>query len=202
MSNAEDEFPDFEDPSFEDGDMPGDDRAAPQPSDAADQRGSPQAEADVTPELKDETEGKKGKRRKGKKGRKEKGEKRKKEKKPSREGKQKKSKEVGGEKQGGGLLAALRQASPYTVMLGLALLAILIGIFCHFMELQRYDLDIKAEKAKRPTAMAPTLQFGPASTTETAWPIGVQLTTRAGDLSELSGRPWITSTGHSGSGRS
>ena len=53
-------------------------------------------------------------------------------------------------------------------MLALALLAIVVAVFCLYMELGRYDYEIKAEKYKGPVAMAPNVQFGPATTIEAA----------------------------------
>ena len=68
----------------------------------------------------------------------------------------------------GNLLQTLRGASPYTVMLGLALLAILIAIFCLFEELYfEYDLDIKAESYKQQARLDPGVQLGPATTAAT-----------------------------------
>ncbi len=47
----------------------------------------------------------------------------------------------------------LANAEPYTVMLGVALLALLIAIFCLWMELHDYGYDIGAKRSKQ-TAMA------------------------------------------------
>lgn len=44
----------------------------------------------------------------------------------------------------GGLLRALGNASPYTVMLGLALLALLIAVTCLLMEWGTYGFDFDA----------------------------------------------------------
>ncbi len=69
------------------------------------------------------------------------------------------------EEKGPGLLARLATASPYVVLLGIALLAILISMFCLWMELRRYDYET------RPTTQAartPAAQSGPANTTAAA----------------------------------
>jgi hypothetical protein len=51
----------------------------------------------------------------------------------------------------------LLRADPFTVMLALSLLAILIAVFCLVLELARYGFDIKAEEvrldAARPSAV-------------------------------------------------
>jgi len=58
------------------------------------------------------------------------------------------------------LLAKLREASPFTVMLGLSLVAILIAILCLLAQLKEYDYQTKpkAGGAARPTATAPSNQ--------------------------------------------
>lgn len=80
-----------------------------------------------------------------------------------------------------------KTSTPYNVMLAGALAAILTAIFCLWLELWAYDLDIKATEVK-----GPPVQFGPASTTAAAWPIDVRLTSRAGDAEVESGSPRIT----------
>ncbi len=50
------------------------------------------------------------------------------------------------------IFEVLANAEPYTVMLGVALLAVLIAIFCLWMELHSYDYDIGAKGSKQ-TAM-------------------------------------------------
>jgi len=62
-----------------------------------------------------------------------------------------------------GFLQKVTKASPYVVLLGISLLAILIGIFCWFMELKSYDFQMKPAQ----TSMAPAVQSGPPSTTTT-----------------------------------
>lgn len=56
------------------------------------------------------------------------------------------------------LLQRLEKINPYMVMLGIALLLLVIGIFCLYMELRTYDLDIKAEQAKQKLTLAPAAQ--------------------------------------------
>jgi hypothetical protein len=65
-----------------------------------------------------------------------------------------------GEK-GPGLLARLTKTTPYVVLLGISLLAILIGILCLWLELRRYDSQIKPPQV----GAAPVVQSGPANTT-------------------------------------
>jgi len=76
---------------------------------------------------------------------------------PEEEEKKEKSK-------GPGFLEKLATTSPYVVLLGIALAAILIGILCLFMELGTYGFQIKPPQA----GMAPAVHSGPASTTATA----------------------------------
>jgi hypothetical protein len=80
----------------------------------------------------------------------------------------------------------------YTVILGCALAAILTAAYCMWIELGRYDLDIKARGAKQRVAMSPIRQFGPANTTATAWPAAVRLTSSAPGFDVRSGSPEIT----------
>ena len=63
-----------------------------------------------------------------------------------------------------GLLAKLATSSPYVVMLGISLAAILIAILCLFLELRTYDFEIKPKQAR----IAPAVQSGGPSTTATA----------------------------------
>ena len=65
------------------------------------------------------------------------------------------------------LLERIRDASPYTVMLGLTLLAIVIAVVCLAMELGSYGGDIKA-KEYQGSALAPPAQSAPPSTTAAA----------------------------------
>lgn len=65
---------------------------------------------------------------------------------------------------GPGLLAKLATSSPYVVMLGISLAAILIAILCLFLELGTYDYEIKPKEA----GIAPAVQSGGPSTTATA----------------------------------
>lgn len=146
-------------PDFDDLDLLGDGLTEGEPLDSSslpDDSVVPQVDEDVTHELKEDEPDDKSKRKK-------KGKSKRKKKDKIREEISEKGE---GEQAGGGLLAAIGNASPYTVMLGLALLAIAIAVFCLFKELGRYDYDIKAET--RPVVMAPGIQCGPASTTATA----------------------------------
>jgi len=67
-------------------------------------------------------------------------------------------------------LTRLGQTSPYTVILGMALVAILIAITCLFMELKLYDFNIKPPADARPGARAAAeiVHPGPPSTTAVA----------------------------------
>ena len=169
MPKPEDEAPDFNEIELPGDGLPGDglpgdgpagdessDMFAPLDEDSAprfDEESLPEPEAEDLPKKK----GRKKKEKKEKKA-KVKKEKVKKERRP-------KKREEGEGK--GSLLQALGQASPYTVMLGLALLAIVIAICCLLKELGQYDFEVKAERAKQ-AAMAPFDQLAPANTTETA----------------------------------
>lgn len=72
--------------------------------------------------------------------------------------KEKKQKESTGE----GLFARLQKTSPYIVLLGLSLLALLIAVLCLVIELSRYNFDLKAEEARQRSAMAPAAHSAPA----------------------------------------
>jgi hypothetical protein len=52
-----------------------------------------------------------------------------------------------------GLLKVISNSNPYTVMLGLALVAVLIAVLCLLFELRLYDFDIKARNL--PVMMVP-----------------------------------------------
>lgn len=71
------------------------------------------------------------------------------------------------EKEPSGLLHWLANSEPYTVMLGIAVVAIVVGALCLLAEWQRYSRDTKAGAARRPTAMAPAAHLGPAGRTPT-----------------------------------
>ncbi len=47
------------------------------------------------------------------------------------------------------VLAAVGGTDPYTVLMGIALLALLFGVLFFYLELANYDFDIGAEKAKQ-----------------------------------------------------
>jgi hypothetical protein len=65
---------------------------------------------------------------------------------------------------GPGFLEKLAAASPYVVLLGISLAAVLIGILCLFLELKDYGFETKPAQAR----IAPAVQSGPPSTTATA----------------------------------
>lgn len=60
------------------------------------------------------------------------------------------------------------ETSPFTVFLGVSLVALLVAIFCLWMELRHYDFDIKAQEARQAVSMAPADYRGLPSTTPTA----------------------------------
>ncbi|HYW78382.1 MAG TPA: hypothetical protein VE890_02360 [Thermoguttaceae bacterium] len=115
-----------------------------------------------TAEQEEDPKGKKSKKRKKKE--KKKKVKAKKETAPKKEKVPKQKKEPG---ERAGLLETLQSASPYTVMLGLTLLAILIAILCHLKELMDYDLDINAEGYKQQARLDPGSSFEPVFPIET-----------------------------------
>ena len=61
------------------------------------------------------------------------------------------------------LVERLETINPYSVMLGLAVLALLIGILCLYLELRLYNFDTKAEEAKNLVMASPTAPFGPTA---------------------------------------
>ena len=63
-----------------------------------------------------------------------------------------------------GLFARLTKTSPYVVLLGISVLAMLIAIFCLWMEFRRYDYEWKPPQV----GAVPAVQSGPPSTTATA----------------------------------
>ena len=65
---------------------------------------------------------------------------------------------------GPGLLARLTKTSPYVVLLGISLVAILIGILCLWLELRSYDSQIKPPQV----GAATVVHSGPPGTTATA----------------------------------
>jgi len=66
-----------------------------------------------------------------------------------------------------GLLAKLAQANPYTVLLGIALAALTLGVICLLLELKAYNFDWKAEGA-RSQLPAPVRYETPSMTTAAA----------------------------------
>lgn len=69
-----------------------------------------------------------------------------------------------------GFVERLTSASPYTVMLAISLLAMIIAVFLLFAELKwGYDLDIKANTLKEKLGAAPpAVQVEPPNTTAVA----------------------------------
>lgn len=167
MPDPKDETPDFDELK-----MPGDDPPAAQPSDASDpseQDLAPLTDEDATPESEqpeaeqpqaEDQPKKKGRRKKEKKKKP-----RKEKKKPRMERRPRDGEDE--EEKTGGLMKAVAETSPYTVMLALALLAIVIAVFCLFKELERHNFEIKADKA-RTAVMLPAAQFPRTSTIEAA----------------------------------
>jgi hypothetical protein len=56
-----------------------------------------------------------------------------------------------------GLLASLAEASPYTVMLGLTLMVLAIGIVCLIMEWKAYDYNTKAKDPRLSSNTVPAV---------------------------------------------
>lgn len=65
---------------------------------------------------------------------------------------------------GGGVLAWIGETSVYNVLLFIALVALAIGSYGLYLELERYKFDFKAEAAKQPVAAAAGLQAEPSTT--------------------------------------
>jgi hypothetical protein len=63
-----------------------------------------------------------------------------------------------------GLLARLTKTSPYVVLLGIAMVAMIIALFCLWMELNRYSYELKPPQV----GAVPAVQSAPPSTTATA----------------------------------
>lgn len=76
------------------------------------------------------------------------------------------------------LLARLAEASPYTVMLGISLGALVIAVLCLVLELKSYDFDISAKSARGRVALPQTYSAA-HSTTAAAWPAQVKLSDTA-----------------------
>jgi len=108
------------------------------------------------------------------------------------EGAADKDREEKKKKKGGGLIEAIKSASPYTVMLVMAFFALLLGILCLAIELGRYEWDLKAEGAKRGSALAPALYRPAPSSTLAACPRAEKLNFSATGGAPSNGPPWIT----------
>ncbi len=63
-----------------------------------------------------------------------------------------------------GLLASLAEASPYTVMLGLTLMVLAIGIVCLIMEWKAYDYNTKAKDPRLSSNTVPAVSTDTVST--------------------------------------
>jgi len=96
-------------------------------------------------------------------------------------------------------LEKISKVSPYTVMLGIALTALLIAILCLLGEWSRYDYKTKAPPIPQGALLLSTAQRAP-STTAADCPIVVQLINIAAPADDGSGCPRTTCTGHLGSG--
>ncbi|HBO43588.1 MAG TPA: hypothetical protein DD670_06595 [Planctomycetaceae bacterium] len=57
-----------------------------------------------------------------------------------------------------GLVAAMTQASPFTILLAIAFLALLIAVYCMAMQLWQYGGDYGATKAKQQASLPAVLQ--------------------------------------------
>jgi hypothetical protein len=71
------------------------------------------------------------------------------------------------DEEGPTLLGRIAKTSPYTVMLGLSLVVLLIAVVCLYMELRGYNFDTKAKEGRQ-RAMAVPVQSAFPSTTATA----------------------------------
>lgn len=89
---------------------------------------------------------------------------------PAAKGKKgkKKSKSKGkkSEKEGKPLLERIAEASPYTVMLGVSLVALIVAVICLAIELGRYDYDIKAEQLSQAPSVSLTAAALPEAVRE------------------------------------
>jgi len=91
-----------------------------------------------------------------------------------------------------GLIEVITSASPYTVMLIVAFVALLLGILCLASELGRYEWDFKAKEAKRGRAMGPALYRPVPSSTAAACPTAEKLSFSAAGAAPSNGAAWIT----------
>jgi len=88
----------------------------------------------------------------------------KKKKKPAKRKKEKKA--TAGD--GAGVLQRIGKASPYTVMLGLSLIALVIAVICLVMELARFNYDFKAQEIKQRAALTTPVHSAPVKMTAAA----------------------------------
>lgn len=69
---------------------------------------------------------------------------------------------------GQGVFQRLGKTSPYTVMLGLSVIALVIAVVCLVMELAQFNYDVKAQEAKQRAALTAPLHSAPARMTAAA----------------------------------
>jgi hypothetical protein len=86
-------------------------------------------------------------------------------------------------------LENLKEANPYTVMLGVALALLVIAVFCLLIEWGSYGLFRVKPNIGKPGAYQP-VQSGPPTTIAAAWPMGAQLSSIAVADEGRSGSPW------------
>ena len=165
MANLEDNTPDFDELDFDELDLPGDDPGKTGPSDEsapsddndvasqADEAEEAELQADVTDKAEPEAE-------EEAKAESEAGDEEKDEAKVESEEEEEEKAESEEEqpeeesKKKDGLLKVIGNSNPYTVMLGLALVGIVIAVIYLLFELRLYDFDIKA--GNLPVMMAPS----------------------------------------------
>lgn len=94
----------------------------------------------------------------------EEGSKKKKKKKPAKRKKEKKAAAEDGQ----GVLQKIGKASPYTVMLGLSIIALVIAVVCLVMELAQFNYDFKAQEIKQRAALTAPLHSVPVRITAAA----------------------------------
>jgi hypothetical protein len=67
-----------------------------------------------------------------------------------------------------GIFQRLAKASPYTVLLGLSVVALVIAVVCLIVELARFNYDVKAQEAKQRAAVTAPSHSAAARTTTAA----------------------------------
>ncbi|NLE38132.1 MAG: hypothetical protein GX621_08935 [Pirellulaceae bacterium] len=144
MSTNDDSNPEFEDLNLDDFGMPAD--GLPDPTALGDDIPAESSEEETPVET-------------GKSKKKAKKERKKKEPKPKavKQPKEPKVKKPSSGKPG--LVAAMTQASPFTVLLAIAFLALLIAVYCMAMQMWGYGGDYGATKAKQQASLPAVMQF-------------------------------------------